>query len=242
AALTITAKGESKTYGTTFTPDSTSQFTTSGLVNGDSVSSVTLTSSGYAAAATVGSPYAITASTAMGSGLKNYTISYVNGMLIVNPAPLPATGVNFSATAGTPFSGTLATFTNVSPNTSPYTALIDWGDGSTSTVSINVSGSSPLMVTGAHTYVAPKSYTVTVQISNPNTTTAKLSDTATVTGLGQGVVKGLAGGIGFWDNSNGQALIKSFNGGSTATTLSAWLAATFPNLYGASAGANNLTG
>jgi hypothetical protein len=160
----------------------------------------------------------------------------------VNPAPLSATGVNFSASAGAPFSGTLATFTNVSPNTSPYAVLIDWGDGSTSTVSINVSGSSPLTVTGAHTYAAPKSYAVTVQISNPNTTTAKLSDTATVTSLGQGVVQGLAGGIGFWQNSNGRALINSFNGGSTATALSAWLAATFPNLYGASAGANNLTG
>jgi hypothetical protein len=34
----------------------------------------------------------------------------------------------------------------------------------------------------------------------------------------------------------------SFNGGSSSTALSAWLAATFPNLYGASAGANNLTG
>jgi hypothetical protein len=31
-------------------------------------------------------------------------------------------------------------------------------------------------------------------------------------------------------------------GGTTATALSAWLAATFPNLYGANAGANNLSG
>src|SRR5207245_4515762 len=51
AALSITAKDESKTYGATFTPDGTSQFTTSGLVNGNTVSSVTLSSSGYAATA-----------------------------------------------------------------------------------------------------------------------------------------------------------------------------------------------
>jgi hypothetical protein len=56
------------------------------------------------------------------------------------------------------------------------------------------------------------------------------------------VVHGLTGGIGFWHNNNGQALLKSFNGGPNATALAAWLAATFPNLYGASAGANNLTG
>ena len=52
----------------------------------------------------------------------------------------------------------------------------------------------------------------------------------------------MTGGIGFWHNKNGQALIISFNGGPTATALANWLAATFPNLYGASAGGNNLTG
>src|SRR5262249_52012884 len=46
AALTIPADDESKPYGTTFTPHGTTQFTASGLVNGDSVSSVTLTSAG----------------------------------------------------------------------------------------------------------------------------------------------------------------------------------------------------
>jgi len=66
--------------------------------------------------------------------------------------------------------------------------------------------------------------------------------TATVTNLGQGVTHGLTGDAGFWHNSSGQALINSFNGGSSATALSAWLAASFPNLYGAGAGGNNLSG
>ncbi len=48
--------------------------------------------------------------------------------------------------------------------------------------------------------------------------------------------------IGFWQNKNGQNLIKSLNGGSTSTQLGNWLAATFPNMYGAAAGANNLAG
>jgi hypothetical protein len=48
--------------------------------------------------------------------------------------------------------------------------------------------------------------------------------------------------IGFWHNQNGQALISSFNGGPSSTYLANWLATTFPNLYGAGAGANNLTG
>src|SRR5262249_11199414 len=47
--------------------------------------------------------------------------------------------------------------------------------------------------------------------------------------------------VGFWNNKNGQALIKSLNGGATATQLGNWLAATFVNIFGANAGSNNLT-
>jgi hypothetical protein len=56
------------------------------------------------------------------------------------------------------------------------------------------------------------------------------------------VQAGQTAGIGFWQNKNGQALINSLNGGPSATQLANWLAATFPNMYGASAGPNNLTG
>jgi len=48
--------------------------------------------------------------------------------------------------------------------------------------------------------------------------------------------------IGFWQNKHGQNLIKALNGASTSTQLANWLAAAFPNMYGASAGANNLSG
>jgi hypothetical protein len=39
--------------------------------------------------------------------------------------------------------------------------------------------------------------------------------------------------IGFWHNKNGQALINSFNGGSSSTQLGNWLATNFPHLFGA---------
>ena len=56
------------------------EFTTSGLVNGDTIASVTLASDGAAATAHVsGSPYAITASDAVagtGTELTDYAISY----------------------------------------------------------------------------------------------------------------------------------------------------------------------
>ena len=63
-----------------------------------------------------------------------------------------------------------------------------------------------------------------------------------MTNLGQSVQDGLTGGIGFWHNKNGQALINSFNTGPSSTALANWLAASFPNLYGPSTGANGLAG
>jgi biopolymer transport protein ExbD len=88
-SLTITANAQSKTYGTTFTFTGT-EFTTSGLVNADAVTSVTLTSDGAVNTAPVGN-YNIVPSAAVGTGLSNYTISYVNGTLTVNPAGITVT-------------------------------------------------------------------------------------------------------------------------------------------------------
>jgi hypothetical protein len=100
AALTVTAKSRTKTYGQTVTFAGT-EFTISGLVNSDGVTSVTLTSSGTAATATVtGSPYSIVPTAASGMGLGNYTISYANGTLAVNPAALTITANNRTKTYG----------------------------------------------------------------------------------------------------------------------------------------------
>src|SRR5262249_60860006 len=88
ATLTITAKSTSKQYGQTVTFAGT-EFTTSGLFSGDSVTSVTLTSTGAAANATIaGSPYSIdiTPGSAVGTGLGNYNIVVAPGTLTVNKA------------------------------------------------------------------------------------------------------------------------------------------------------------
>jgi uncharacterized repeat protein (TIGR01451 family) len=45
---------------------------------------------------------------------------------------------------------------------------------------------------------------------------------------------------GFWGSGPGQNLIKLLNGSASATSLALWLATTFPNLYGAGAGAHSL--
>ena len=102
ASLSVTVTNQSKVYGTTANLGTTG-FTTSGLLGSDSVSGVTLSSAGSVTAAGVngGTPYALNASAATGSGLSNYTISYVAGGLTVTPASLTVTATNQSKVYGT---------------------------------------------------------------------------------------------------------------------------------------------
>ena len=92
-ALDMTANDQSKNYGDAFTFTGTEFSTGTGqLKNTDSVASVALTSGGAAATAGVGgSPYAIVASAATGTGLGNYNISYHDGHLTVHAIALDVT-------------------------------------------------------------------------------------------------------------------------------------------------------
>jgi hypothetical protein len=241
AVLTVTASNASRFYGAA-NPALTYAIT--GFVNNDPASVVS-GAPALSTTATAGSApgsYPITADVSSLSAA-NYTFSPVNGTLTVTAAPLSAAAANFGATAGAPFSGTVATFTTPDQidTAAAFTAVITWGDGSTSTGVVSGSNGS-FTVSGSHTYAAAGGYAVGVQLTNPNTRSATASDTATVTGLNQGVTTGMTAGIGFWQNKNGQALIGRFNGGPSSTALTGWLAAAFPNLYGSGAGANNLTG
>jgi hypothetical protein len=96
ADLTITANNASKTYGNAAAPFG---YTQSGLVNGDTVTALSLGSAGSPVTANVGT-YDIIASNALGTGLGNYDINYVNGTLTVNKAPLTITASNASKTYG----------------------------------------------------------------------------------------------------------------------------------------------
>jgi hypothetical protein len=235
------------TYGTAYPqttitatePDYGGSFTfavTGTLPNGLTFDNTTGTLSGTPTAAGSFS-FTVTAMDSGGfTGSQAYTVT-------IAKATLSAAAANLSATAGVPFSGTVATFTTPDQidGATAFTAVITWGDGSTSKGVISGNNGS-FTVRGSHTYTAAAGYAVSVQISNPNTQSATANDTATVTSLNQGVSRGLTAGIGFWQNKNGQALIQSFNGGPSATALGNWLAACFPNLYGAGAGANCLAG
>jgi hypothetical protein len=91
APLTVRANDATKVFGATFTPASTA-FTTTALQNGETVGSVTEVSpAGTPATAAAPGPYAITPSAATGGTFtpSNYTITYVDGALLVTPVPVP---------------------------------------------------------------------------------------------------------------------------------------------------------
>ena len=141
--LTITANSTSKIYGQSVTFDGT-EFSTLGLVNGDSVTSLLLQSDGATSTASVaGSPYEILASDAVGSGLGNYSIEYLSGTLSVSRRALmvSATGVNKI------YDGTFAATVNLSTDklsgdsvTATYTTAT-FGDK-------NVGTAEPVLVSG----------------------------------------------------------------------------------------------
>ncbi len=82
--LAITANSTTKVYGTTLTFAGT-EFTHGTLYSGDSISTVTLTSAGQSGSAAEGT-YSIVPISAVGTGLTNYNINYINGTLIVGAA------------------------------------------------------------------------------------------------------------------------------------------------------------
>ena len=84
--LTVTANDQTKQSGQAFSFTG-HEFTVSGLVSGDTIDTVTLSSAGADAAAAAGT-YPIVPSAAAGTGLANYNVTYVNGTMTVGAAPV----------------------------------------------------------------------------------------------------------------------------------------------------------
>ncbi len=141
--LTIAATSQSKPYGTSLALP-TNGFTTTEMEDGDSVTNVTLDSTGAAGTAPAG-VYAITPTNATGVGLTNYIIAYSNGTLSVGQAQLIATADDKSRAYGQPnpaFTINFSGFVN--------------GEGT------NVLNSLPLASTTATSTTAPGSYPITL--------------------------------------------------------------------------------
>ncbi len=100
----------------------------------------------------------------------------------VTDAPLTATGVSVSATAGVQLSATVATFTDADPagTAKDYTATINWGDGNTSPGTIAPAAGGGFAVTGSHTYAAGGTYATSVAISDTGGASATATSSANV--------------------------------------------------------------
>src|SRR5205807_758255 len=83
----------------------------------------------------------------------------------VRDAALTATGPVIQSIEGQRFSGPVATFADANSGgvAGDYTAVIAWGDGSTSTGTVVADGSG-FTVVGAHVYAAAGSFAVSVDI------------------------------------------------------------------------------
>ncbi len=130
--LTVTANNQSKTYGQTVTFGSGSTlFTSSGLLSGESIGSVTLACSGGDAAAAV-STYPITPSAATGGTFTagNYAIQYVDGNFLVNVAPSTTT-LTSSHGASAAYDSEITFTATVAVAGGPATGMVTFKDGVT---------------------------------------------------------------------------------------------------------------
>ncbi|WP_337966084.1 MBG domain-containing protein [uncultured Flavobacterium sp.] len=169
ATLTITADDKSKTYGSA-NPTLTASYT--GFVNGDTAASLD-TPATLSTIAVTGSPvgsYPIVASGAIDS---NYTITFVNGNLVVTTATLTITADDKSKTYGSANPALTASYTGfVNGDTS---ASLDT-PATLSTIAVTGSpvGSYPIVASGA----LDANYTITFVNGNLTVTTATLTITA----------------------------------------------------------------
>ena len=93
ATLTITATSQSKVFGTT----AALSYTATGLVNGNTITDLQESSTGAVSTANVGS-YPIDISAAIGPGLPNYNINYLDGTLTVTKATATIVVTPYSVT------------------------------------------------------------------------------------------------------------------------------------------------
>ncbi|HEX7490991.1 MAG TPA: MBG domain-containing protein [Candidatus Limnocylindrales bacterium] len=189
--LVITASSRTKTYGQTVNFAGT-EFTTTGLASGDAVTSVTLTSTGAAAGATVaGSPYdiVVTPGSEVGTGLANYHISYAVGHLTVNKAVLNVKANDASRAYGAANPTFAAT---ISGYVGSDTISVVTGAPSFSTTAIATSpvSGATYPITPAIGTLAAANYTFT--FSNGTLTITALTSTVTVTCTSPHVYTGVA--------------------------------------------------
>jgi hypothetical protein len=234
----IVSGGDNPTGTVTFTlkaPDGTTSTVGSVTINGDG------TYSSPAVTATEVGIYTFHASYG-GDALNNSAADNGTNESVTTIKASPSVATVASATAGGVIgSSHLSDSVTVSGGDNPtgtVTFTLKAPDGTTATIgTVTISGdgtySSPSVTP---TQVGTYTFHATYSGDALNNTAADNGANESVTTVASSprVSQGEFGTIGFWHNQNGQAVINSFNGGSTKTLLGNWLASNFPHLFGAS--------
>jgi hypothetical protein len=98
----------------------------------------------------------------------NHNLVVVDDFVYAEPTKALNAQPDILATAGTLFTGPVATFTDLDPNgtAANFTATITWGDGHHSSGTISANGSGGFTVQGSNTYLTGGVFLVTVDISD----------------------------------------------------------------------------
>ncbi len=173
-ALSITANNQSKVYGAAL-PTLTASYT--GFVNGDTSASLTtqptVTTTATASSHVAGSPYTITASSAVDA---DYSITYVAGSLTVTTAPLTITATNQTKVYGAALPTLTASYTGFVNGDSSASLATQPTLTTTATASSHVSGS-PYTITASG--AVDSDYTISYVAGTLTVTKAALTITAT---------------------------------------------------------------
>jgi uncharacterized protein (TIGR03118 family) len=105
----------------------------------------------------------------------------------VSSSHFTASGVTITAIEGTMFSGTVATCNDSDPNAADYSAVVDWGDGTTSSGKVVTQAGGGFAVDAEHIFPNAGSSTFTVVVTNPSldqltvTSKANVADASLIT-------------------------------------------------------------
>ena len=117
-------------------------------------------------------------------GLNNGPSAFTSGQANIAPAPRYAiTGQQFIETAGSSFTVSVATFTdmNTSDPSSLFSASINWGNGLTTRGSVT-GGNGSFTITGSNIYTFPGTYKVITTLVDMSNNSAMATSTAVVSG------------------------------------------------------------
>lgn len=203
APLAITASSVTKTFGVALIGAiGTSVFTSSGLVNGETIGTVTLSLGAGSAATAAVKTYvnAVTTNSAIGGTFtaSNYSITYNTSNIIVVPAALSVTAIQATKIYGATLSGgagsALFTWSGLMNGDAIGSVTIAYGSGSAATAPVGVYASSvSVSVATGGSFIA-SNYTLTYTAATLTVTPAPLAiTTGTVSKLYGATLTGSAG-------------------------------------------------